>query len=302
MNEVKCFGANDFSWISHQLELQNGRVTKIALICLVVASVLTGCDGYTGPPVQEPGNGSTPPDSGASPLEAERSHPPDYEMIAYEAMQGCGDAEKDCEIEQEIHVDSGSRKVRAYGINRYPEEELRLPEEAGVVILEEPNGNVLFQSQFPQGYGLLSLETDATNNIFATFAVTNHSSILWVLRAEENRVRTFGSVDGDFAVEVVGDQDSSGVRPLYAFREGWPANVQNLTTSRDVFKWDGSQYAYAGCQIVEAANHGKYTVLEEIGTNSEVCSEPRGEYSANLDGSRSGSQPLPETVDAENSW
>lgn len=62
-------------------------------------------------------------------------------------------------------------------------------------------GALLWNRAFTPGYGMVDLDTDVTGNIFVRFAVTNHSTLAWVLNVASVPVNDFGTVTGELSVD-----------------------------------------------------------------------------------------------------
>ena len=84
----------------------------------------------------------------------------------------------------------------------------------------------------------------------------------------------------------------NGFRLLYRYREGWPANTQNPTTSRDVYEWTGSDYRFARCEVLSQepyiATTAKVTEVRPPGTCAPITNRD-----VILDGSRPATAPAP---------
>jgi hypothetical protein len=212
------------------------------------------------------------------------------------AFEECRQPTLHCEITKTLHIANGAGELTAVGVNLIGGE-LRADSGSAVVVFDA-SGNVRWKSpiqNFSPGYGLLALETDVSNHVFAKFAITNHSQVVWVVDPSSAPAQTFGTVgSGGLPIDDVGSVDGFGLRPLFTYREGSPANCQNPTTSRDVFQWDGSDYAYRGCEVVRfVAGTRVAEVLEFIPKGTRPCEHPMGKPSVNLDGRRPGTTPPP---------
>jgi hypothetical protein len=189
-----------------------------------------------------------------------------------------------------MRIGVASAGVTAFAINRI-NERTRFPDGAGVVVLNRDN-SVRWRSEISTGFGVQVMVTDATSNVLVSFAMSNHSSITWALGLTSTAVATFGTVEGIRPVDTMGAIRSDGSRPLYAYREGWPANTLNESTSRDVYTWDGADYEFAGCEVVEAGGAvGGVRVLQVIPAHEAGCQRPIGRYSLDLPGSRTTGPP-----------
>ncbi|WP_337060557.1 hypothetical protein [Kineococcus sp. G2] len=229
--------------------------------------------------------------------------------VAVKSFSPCRDDGRHCELVGKVDVGSGTGIVSVYGVNRRMDGSEA--SDGSALLFLDADGKILWKSEFLAGYGLTSLETDALQHVFATFAVTNHSGVLWVLAISPEGVQNFGTIGGNLKVESSDGGLGTGVRELYAYREGWPANTQNTLTSRDLFRWDGDSYVFVGCEVVRnlaldpkmirffaergelAAPHVRHEVVNFREAGADGCVAPAGDYSFKLDGDRQEGQPPP---------
>lgn len=210
----------------------------------------------------------------------------------------CRTLGKKCVVEMQQVIATGSEELTALGVNLISEDGMGFSEGSAVVVVSTSAG-IRWKSplqSFRPGFGLIDLQTDVTNNLFALFAITNHSTMAWVIRLEGPAVTDFGTMGGaTLPVDGYTEPDYHGLRSLYTWREGWPANSLNPTTSRDAFRWTGQAYKFAGCQHInlskEPGTSGEVTSTFEPGTRQ--CRAPVGKYSVDLPGDRHPSSPLP---------
>lgn len=150
------------------------------------------------------------------------------------------------------------------------------------VVVLAPNDTLRWTRGFSPGYGVIGMDTDVTGNIFVEFAVTNHSSIAWVLSVTPSAVEDFGTIAGDVVADEYAKPDGQGLRALYAYRSGWPANVQHYGTAlRDVFEWrSGGGYKFTGCETYDEYHQS----LVKYPTGSSACPTAIGRYDFDLQG------------------
>jgi hypothetical protein len=215
---------------------------------------------------------------------------PGLEQRVREAIEECRQDGFECKTSKSIVIANGTGELTAVGVDLIDKKVMSSPAGSAVLVFDK-SGGLRWKSpiqSFTPGFGLTALETDVTNHLFVSFAVTNHSGIAWVVDPSVVPVQTFGTVGGSpLAVDGFEDPDFSGVRRLTAFREGWPANAQNPTTSRDVFVWDGKSYVFKGCELLgPSTSEGDRKVLEVRRPGTPQCTAPIGKYSVDLDGDR----------------
>jgi len=197
-----------------------------------------------------------------------------------------------CEEGGSLKITSSNGELLAVGVNL---KDLGSKASSGsAVVLVESDGDVRWRSPihyFKPGFGLQSMSTDLTNHLFVEFAATNHSTILWIVDPAGPAVRDFGTMGGSgLAVSYYSDVTDGGVRKIYAPREGWPANLANPLTSRDVYKWNGDTYEFVGCEHFKPRG-GEIIAFFRKGTPQ--CDVPVNKYSYDLSGERDPASPPP---------
>lgn len=164
-----------------------------------------------------------------------------------EVVPECSEDGGYCEIVSTVHLGTGVQEVVAYGVNS-----LKGPlhyVKSGVVILNE-DGSLRWHRMINAGYGLGSLDLDATNHLFALFYLTNHTTMTWVLDVSSEGVQDFGTTSAQLSIDDWGVDNMVGERVLYSYREDWLAYSDKDTTMRDVYEWDGSVYVHERCEKV----------------------------------------------------
>lgn len=209
----------------------------------------------------------------------------------------CREPGMQCQIRVQQTFTNGSEELVAYGINLISDEYGAASSFGSAVVIATSSGSVRWKSPieaFTPGYGIQALATDVTNHVFAHFAMTNHSSMVWVIAIQGGVVRDFGTLGGaGLKIDTFTEPDMGGLRRLLTYREGWPANTLNPTTSRDVFAWNGSTYSFLGCEHVNLEGAQGAEVIALVPAGSEGCPSPVGEYSVDLPGDRPPSASLP---------
>jgi hypothetical protein len=222
---------------------------------------------------------------------------PSLEERVRDAIEECGQDGFECKTSKSIVIANGAGELTAVGVDLV-DKNLMSSSAGSAVLVFDKSGGLRWKSpiqSFLPGYGLTSLDTDVTNHLFVRFAVTNHSGIAWVIDPSATPVQTFGTVGGTgLVVDTYEEPNFAGVRRLITYREGWPANTRNPSTSRDVFEWNGTAYVHKGCEIVGPIDQdGRREVLRSIPAGSATCARPVGKYSVDLDGDRKPSADPP---------
>ncbi|MFI7059642.1 hypothetical protein ACIBL3_01555 [Kribbella sp. NPDC050124] len=206
------------------------------------------------------------------------------------AIEECRQDGFECKTSKSIVIANGAGELTAVGVDLVTKEELSSSAGSAVLVFDK-SGDLRWKSpiqSFLPGYGLTALDTDVTNHLFVSFAVTNHSGIAWVIDPSATPPQTFGSVGGTgLVVDAYEEPTFAGVRRLITYREGWPANTRNPSTSRDVFEWNGTAYVHKSCEVVGPIDaNGRRQVLRTLQAGSAKCLQPVGKYSVDLDGER----------------
>lgn len=182
---------------------------------------------------------------------------------------------------------TGAEEVSVYAVNA-----TRDGSDVGsAVVILGKDDTLRWRSEFTPGYGAIGLDSDVTGNFFVRFAVTNHSSVVWALGLQNGAYQNFGTVGGPLTVDDYDNVSDAGAAHLYAAREGWPANSQNKTTSRDVFGWNGQNYTFQRRQVLEPGQPSR--IVREYPAGSRQCAKPKGKYSYDLSGLRTDAAPPP---------
>jgi hypothetical protein len=206
------------------------------------------------------------------------------------AIEECRQDEFECKTTKSIVIANGAGELTAVGVDLVDKD--MMDSSAGsAVLVFDTSGGLRWKSpiqSFLPGYGLAGLDTDVTNHLFVSFSVTNHSGIAWVIDPSATPVQTFGTVGGTgLVIDAYDSPNFAGVRRLVTYREGWPANTRNASTSRDVFEWNGTTYVHKLCDhIGPIAPDGQRQVLRVIPAGADKCRTPIGKYSVDLDGER----------------
>lgn len=222
---------------------------------------------------------------------------PSLEERIEQAIEECEQDGFSCRTTKSVVIANGTGELTAVGVDLVTEDELESRAGSAVLVFDS-SGALRWKSpiqSFAPGYGLGALETDVTNHLFVSFAVTNHSGIAWVLDPSTTPVQTFGTVGGSgLVIDGYEEPNLAGLRRLTAYREGWPANTLNPTTSRDVFEWNGTTYVFKSCEIVgQRSPDGELPVRRVIPAGTGTCKHPIGKYSVDLDGDRAASTQPP---------
>lgn len=204
----------------------------------------------------------------------------------------CSQPGHECRVSASVRTTSSSGELLAVAVDLMKSEGGHSGNAGSAIVLVEKEGEVRWRSPieyFGPGYGSIGLATALNNHVFAQFAMTNHSAILWVIDPSGAHVRDFGSIGGvSLIVDHYSETTYNGSRRLYASREGWPATMFNPTTSRDVYEWDGTNYQFLGCEHFRPSGYGEEEEVQAFfPSGSTTCSEPTGDYSFNLPGDRS---------------
>lgn len=231
--------------------------------------------------------------------------PPSLIEAASEAISECSRPGYVCEqaLGDPIRFAPGAGQLIAIGVNLYKLEKIAGDDHkyivgSGVVVFEDDKDRkVRWRSQIATitaGFGVTGLATDNSNHLFASFTVTNHSGFVWAIDVSSTPVKFFGTDVGQPVIDGFSDDKNvpNGFRLLYRYREGWPANTQNPTTSRDVYEWTGSDYRFARCEVLSQepyiATTAKVTEVRPPGTCAPITNRD-----VILDGSRPATAPAP---------
>ncbi|MGW7686571.1 hypothetical protein ACWGID_37865 [Kribbella sp. NPDC054772] len=222
---------------------------------------------------------------------------PSLQHRVEQAIAECRQDGYECRTTKSIVIANGAGALTAVGVDLI-DKNLSGSAAGSAVLVFDASGGLRWTSpiqSFQPGYGLTGLDTDVTNHLFVSFAVTNHSGIAWVIDPSTTPVQTFGSVGGSgLVIDGYEEPTFAGVRRLHTYREGWPANTRNPSTSRDVFEWNGSRYVHRGCELVgpiEADGNRQVQAMRPAG--SARCRQPVGKYSVDLDGDRAAGAQVP---------
>jgi hypothetical protein len=163
-------------------------------------------------------------------------------------LQACHRAPLGCEITKQISVATSAGDMRVFAVTSYRRlVNARVAAQSGLVITDT-DGTLKWQRTFSAGYGVVGLDTDSTGHIFARFAHTNHSGVVWVLDVRPDNVEDFGTVGGArLKAGNYSEPADNGERYLFTYRRGWPADMKPGAL-RDVYAWDGSTYTFRGCE------------------------------------------------------
>lgn len=216
---------------------------------------------------------------------------PSLQQRVEQAIEECRQDGFSCRTTKSIVIANGAGELTAVGVDLVNQNLAGGAASGSAVLVFDAAGGLRWKSpiqSFLPGYGLTGLDTDVTNHLFVRFAVTNHSGIAWVIDPSTTPVQTFGTVGGSgLVVDAYDEPNFAGVRRLLTYREGWPANTRNPSTSRDVFEWNGSAYVHRGCEVVgpvDADGGRAVQGLRPAGT--AAYRRPIGKYSVDLDGER----------------
>jgi hypothetical protein len=226
----------------------------------------------------------------APPPAAGASAGPNVRDVVASALPECGKRLQRCEIAKKIRAGTGTSQYDALAVNVYNTDagdRLRYVTDSVVLLLGE-DMKVRWRSSDLSGYGIQSLDTDSLSHIYGQYAVTNHSGKAFVIAVTDTGVDDFGTIGGSLKFESYSEpQLETGTRALLSYREGWPANTLNPTTSVDVWVWDRSRYRYRGCAV------GPPGEIDPAIASRKRCLAPIATYSVDLPGDRSATQPPP---------
>lgn len=159
-----------------------------------------------------------------------------------------------CQVEYSSVIGTGTAQVNVGAVQAF------LPgggASSSTLVVTDVDGGLLWSRGFNPGYGVIGLDTDVTGHIFARFAVTNHSTIVWVIALSDAGVNDFGTVGGSLPVDDYSETDVAGRRDLTGFRTGWPANTAPDSLV-DVFRWNSVDYEFVGCRKHARTGPGNY--------------------------------------------
>ncbi|GAA1028871.1 hypothetical protein GCM10009557_15450 [Virgisporangium ochraceum] len=187
--------------------------------------------------------------------------------------------ESDCRVVDRIRMGDGTNEYTVGVFEKFevPQGgEAKFPGGVGVVVLLS-DGQIIWRSEFLPGYGLAKLATDVSQNAFISFNLSNHSSLGWVIGLRSGQFTEYGTVNGRLRIDNFSDQSYNGLRHLFTYRVGWPAN-ESAGALRDVWNWDGSEYRYDGCETRDGS--ASWSPVSTAG----VCPSPLGKHSFDLPG------------------
>ena len=180
-----------------------------------------------------------------------------------------------CQVEYSSVIGTGTAQVNVGAVQAF------LPgggASSSTLVVTDVDGELLWSRDFNPGYRVIGLDTDVTGHIFARFAVTNHSAIVWVIALSDAGVNDFGTVGGSLPVDDYSETDVAGRRDLTGFRTGWPANTAPDSLV-DVFRWNSVDYEFVGCR-----KHTRPDQAITSGASKKLCPRPVVDYSINLPG------------------
>ncbi|GAA4969551.1 hypothetical protein [Kineococcus glutinatus] len=188
------------------------------------------------------------PLGGAAIWKITHSQTADEALLA--SIPQCSDEGASCEIVgAPMLATTGVGEVKVYGINRMTEltDKQHTANAGSTIAIVDSAGKLRWTRSFSPGYGLLHTATDATGNILADFAITNHLGAVWALQVTSSGVTDFGTIAGDLPAQYYDLEDAYGIRRLYVERTPWPRAGEGPTLT-DVYEWRGTTYVFAGCQ------------------------------------------------------